>query len=383
MNTDFQQHFRDLPVFVTGHTGFKGSWLCLWLQRLGARVTGYGLDPPTEPNNFTVASVAQGLARDHRVDIREGAALEAALDEARPEVVLHLAAQSTVRESYRAPRETFAVNVMGTANLLDALRRLRRPCAVVLVSSDKCYDNREQVWGYRETDPLGGHDPYSASKGAMELLAASYRDSYFAPRRLAEHGVQLATARAGNVLGGGDWTRDALLVDAIDALWRGQPVGLRNPLAVRPWQHVLEPLSGYLQLASRMLRDKEPRLSGGWNFGPLAGQEVPVWQLVEQATRCWGGGSWENQGGAGQPAEAGQLRLSIDKALWQLGWRPRWDLRQALEHTVHWYREYFAGVTGMRQLCLDQIALYESTPGLGDVQHDTRPCFAADAAAKV
>ncbi|MCO6455844.1 MAG: CDP-glucose 4,6-dehydratase [Pirellulaceae bacterium] len=373
MGISLEHCFRHRTVLVTGHTGFKGSWLCLWLQRLGARLTGYALDPPTQPNHFTLASVGRGMIQDCRADLNDLDALQDLLDGTRPEVILHLAAQSTVGESHRAPRETFATNVLGTVNLLEAVRRLNRPCVVVLISSDKCYENREQVWGYRETDALGGRDPYSASKAALELVAAAYRDSFFPPRDVARHGVKLATARAGNVLGGGDWTREALLVDAVDALRHGRPVRLRHPRAVRPWQHVLEPLSGYLHLAARLLVDDDPRLCGGWNFGPSPGQELPVWQLVEQFARLWGGGQWEPAEDAASFGEAGQLRLCIDKAIWQLDWRPRWSLPQALARTADWYREYYASGGGAMRICSEQqIADYERTLSGESEAHDPR-----------
>jgi CDP-glucose 4,6-dehydratase len=350
-------------VFVTGHTGFKGSWLCLWLARLGARVTGYALDPPTDPNNFTVSQVAETLAAHHVGDIRDAARLQSALAAAQPDVVLHLAAQSVVRRSYEIPRETFEVNVIGTASVLDAVRALDRPCAVVCVTSDKCYENREQVWGYRECDAMGEHDPYGGSKGAAELVVRAYRSSFFQPDRLERHGVKLASARAGNVVGGGDWTRDALIVDIVQAIAQGHPVRIRNPHALRPWQHVLQALNGYLTLAARLVESDDPKYQSGWNIGPAPGNEIPVREIVELFLQEWGEGSWIDGSGGQEPHEANILRLAIDKALWQLDWRPGWDVRETLRRTVAWYREYYRGHASLQQVCFEQIAEYEAVLG--------------------
>ncbi len=305
--------FAGRSVLVTGHTGFKGSWLALWLHRLGAKVTGYALPPPTEPSNFCASAVRDLLAKHYEAEIRDAAALHAAVAAAQPDVVFHLAAQSLVRESYQSPRATFEVNVIGTLGLLDAVRAAGKPCVVVSVASDKCYENREQVWGYREIDPLGGHDLYSASKGAAEIAVAAYRRSFFPPERLGRHGVKLATARAGNVIGGGDWAKDRILTDAVRHLESGRPVPVRNPDAVRPWQHVLEPLSGYLTLAARMLESDAPSWCDAWNFGPLPGEELPVRRLVELFLQYWGEGTWTDVSDPNQPHEAGVLRLNIDK----------------------------------------------------------------------
>ena len=338
--------WRDRPVFVTGHTGFKGSWLALWLAELGARVTGYSLAPPTQPSNFEATHLRDSLAGHYEADIRDGARLSAALAACRPEVVFHLAAQALVRTGYDSPRETFEVNVIGTASLLDAVRELKRPCVVVVITSDKCYENREQVWGYRENDPMGGYDPYSASKGAAELLVAAYRRSFFNLDRLAQHGVRLSTARAGNVIGGGDWGKNRIVTDMVLSLSKRQPVPVRSPGSVRPWQHVLEPLSGYLALASAMMSSDDPRWCAAWNFGPRPDDETTVKELVERFCAAWGGGTWQDASDPHQSHEAGVLRLSIDKAVCELGWRPRWNLEQAVNHAASWYKSYYRDPTG-------------------------------------
>jgi len=355
--------FAGKSVFVTGHTGFKGSWLCLWLARLGAKVTGYALEPPTQPNHFEVAKVRELLDGHHLADIRDADELQAAMRAAEPDLVLHLAAQSVVRESYAIPRETFEVNAIGTASVLDAVRALDRPCSVVCVTSDKCYENVEQVWGYREDDAMGEHDPYGGSKGAAELVIRSYRHSFFPPGRLAEHGVKLASARAGNVIGGGDWTSDALIVDIVKALAADEPVRIRRPGAYRPWQHVLQALSGYMTLAARLMTSDEPIYQSGWNIGPAAGSELPVKDIVELFLREWGDGSWIDVSHHDDPHEAGILRLAIDKAIWQLNWRPGWDVKETLRHTVRWYREFYNGHPCIRDVSLQQIEAYDASIG--------------------
>lgn len=351
--------FAGKSVFITGHTGLKGSWLCLWLERLGARVTGYALAPPTQPNLFTLAEVHRGLAAHHEADIRDRARLRDALASARPEIVLHLAAQSVVRLGYAEPFETFEVNTLGTASLLESVRQLGQPCVVVCVTSDKCYQNVEQVWGYREHDAMGGGEPYSGSKGAAELVIGSYRDAFFPPADVRRHGVRLASARAGNVIGGGDWTPHALIVDVVQALSHSQPVRLRSPGANRPWQHVLQCLSGYLTLAARLLQPDSDRYCSAWNFGPLPGSEVTVRELVQWFLREWGAGDWRDASDPQDLPEASILRLCIDKALWQLGWRPGWDVRQAVRQTARWYCRYNQNPLGLREFTLGQIAEFE------------------------
>jgi CDP-glucose 4,6-dehydratase len=354
--------FADRRVLVTGHTGFKGSWLALVLGELGARTSGFALPPPTSPSHFELAAVAQGLARHDVGDVRDLDALGAAIDASDPEVVFHLAAQAIVRESYATPLDTFATNVMGTANVLEVVRRRARPCVVVVVTSDKAYENVGQPWGYRECDPLGGHDPYSASKGAAEIVAASYRRSFFPPERVAEHGVKIATARAGNVIGGGDWARDRIVVDAVRALDAGLPVPVRNPDSIRPWQHVLESVHGYLQLAERLLGSDDPRLASAWNFGPLPGDELSVAAFVERFCDAWGGGRWADAAERGAKHEAAVLRLSIDKAVAQLGFRPRWRVEHAIERTARWYRRWSsAKSSSMRDASLADLRAYRDS----------------------
>ncbi|MBM4163220.1 MAG: CDP-glucose 4,6-dehydratase [Lentisphaerae bacterium] len=350
--------FKNKRIFLTGHTGFKGSWLALWLHRLGARVYGYSLPPPTAPSNYALSGIRSLLFGETLADIRDRDGLSRTLIGFKPDIVFHLAAQPLVRDSYAAPYETFDVNVMGTASLLDAVRKLKQPCAVICVTTDKCYENREQVWGYRECDPMGGHDPYSASKGAAELLIASYRRSFFASSDLDAHGVQLASARAGNVIGGGDWARDRIVTDMITALMAGRPVPVRNPHAIRPWQHVLEPLSGYLTLASAMQAKPSPHWCESWNFGPVPGTELPVGKLADAFVKAWGKGEWADQSSPDQPHEASILRLSIEKAGWELGWHPRWRCDETVQRTAHWYRTVLCEGADARKACEADIKTY-------------------------
>ena len=338
-------------VLLTGHTGFKGSWLTLWLQRAGAEITGIALPPATQPSLFELARIGKGM-ESHYLDIREAAPLAKLIRNSRPEVVFHLAAQPLVRASYRDPLATFSSNVMGTANLLDALRTLETVRVAVMVTTDKVYRNLEHCYPYREDDPLGGHDPYSASKAASEIIIASYRDAF-----LARQGVALASARAGNVIGGGDWSEDRLLPDAVRAWQAGIPLSVRNPGAIRPWQHVLEPLHGYLALAEKLWL--HPELAGPFNFGPPTHEAAPVSQVLELARQAYGQG--ETVFGAEQdaPHEAGWLALETAKSRVELGIHPRWTLAEATARTMNWYRAQHAGADA-RQLCLDEIADYEA-----------------------
>ncbi len=346
-------------VLLTGHTGFKGGWLAIWLASLKADVTGFALAPNTEPSLFEDAGVAD-VCRHERGDVRDLDRLRRLVREVRPEVVFHLAAQPLVRLSYELPLETLESNTLGTAKLLEAIRLERQPCAVVVVTSDKCYENRERVQGYREDDALGGHDVYSMSKGAAELVVQSWRRSFFPPGRLADHGVAIATARAGNVIGGGDWARDRIVPDAIRALSAGCPVPVRKPGAIRPWQHVSEPLGGYLLLGAKLLGPDAPRYCEPWNFGPAPQSARPVAEVVQAVVEAWGSGSWSPSPQANAPHEAEVLRLSIDKAFARLGWWPRWGLREAVVRTVAWYRERERGARGkaLRDLTEAQIVDY-------------------------
>jgi CDP-glucose 4,6-dehydratase len=338
-------------ALVTGHTGFKGGWLSLWLHSLGAKVSGFALPPPTDPSLYEVADVARGIDAVTG-DVRDLAALERCVRQAKPEIVFHLAAQALVRPSYADPVETYATNVMGTVNLLEAVRRAGDVRVVVVITSDKCYENREWVWGYREDEPMGGHDPYSNSKGCAELVTAAFRRSFF-----QHSGPAIASARAGNVIGGGDWAVDRLIPDVIRAVSCGEPVLIRNPGAVRPWQHVLEPLSGYLLLAQRLWSDGA-RFAGGWNFGPADEDARPVRDVVDRITALWGDGARWVADERQHPHEAHYLKLDCSKARQLLDWRPRLRLADALQWTVEWYRSKKTGAD-MRNLCLSQIAAYQ------------------------
>lgn len=343
-------------VFLTGHTGFKGSWLSLWLQSLGANLTGYALKPPTNPSLFDVAHVAEGM---HSIesDVRDFANLQAAMQEAAPEIVIHMAAQPLVRYSYRHPVETYATNVMGTVHLLEAVRNTPGVRAVVNVTTDKCYENREWVWGYREDEPMGGYDPYSNSKGCSELVSSAYRSSFFNPGLYQEHGVAMATARAGNVIGGGDWAADRLIPDIVRAFEHGDPARIRNPNSIRPWQHVLEPLRGYLMLAE-CLYSAGPVYGEGWNFGPGYDDAKPVGWIVKEMANRWGGNAtWQIDEGT-HPHEANYLKLDISKARARLGWQPALQLGDALNLVVEWAKGGRAG-SDIRALTESQIATYQ------------------------
>jgi CDP-glucose 4,6-dehydratase len=355
MNPSF---WRGKRVFLTGHTGFKGSWLSLWLQQLGADVTGFALAPPSNPSLFDAAGVARGM-RSLQGDIRDPAALQQALADARPDIVIHMAAQALVRHSYANPVETYSTNVMGLVHLFEAVRATPGVRAVVNVTSDKCYENREWVWGYREDEPMGGYDPYSNSKGCAELVTSAYRSSFFNPADHARHGVALGSGRAGNVIGGGDWAQDRLIPDMMRAIASGQPVRIRSPHAIRPWQHVLEPLSGYLALAEH-LYEHGPAFAEGFNFGPHDTDARPVEWIVERLCAAWGdGAAWELDG-APQPHEATYLKLDCSKARARLGWQPRWTLAETLVRIVDWHKAHANGAD-MRDVTLAQIASYQNT----------------------
>jgi CDP-glucose 4,6-dehydratase len=359
---ELRRAYAGKRVLLTGHTGFKGGWLTLWLRALGAEVTGYALAPDPMPSLFLAAGVERAC-RHVVADVRDLPRLRAVLAETRPDLVFHLAAQPLVRLSYEQPLETLQTNVLGTANLLEALRLEGRPCAVVVVTSDKCYENRERHAGYREDEAMGGHDVYSMSKGAAELVVSSYRRSFFPPAKLGTHGVAVATARAGNVVGGGDWAKDRIVPDCIGALAAGRPIQVRNPFAVRPWQHVLEPLGGYLLLGARLAgngTDDRSAWCEAWNFGPELEDARPVREVVEALIRSWGAGSWEDRHDPAALHEAGLLRLDIEKARTRLGWGPRWRFDETFRRTVAWYRAFHGGADAgaLAELCRTQIAEY-------------------------
>lgn len=349
-----REFWRDKRVFLTGHTGFKGGWLALWLDSLGARVFGYSLPASTNPCLFETARV--GAAIGHRIgDIRDLSQLQAALKESCPDVVLHLAAQSLVRQSYAEPVETYATNVLGTVHVLEAVRRQPSVRAVVIVTSDKCYDNQERNEGYRESDPMGGRDPYSSSKGCAELVTGAYRASFFDSSTHTQR-VAVGSVRAGNVIGGGDWSVDRLIPDVFRAAKAKEPVRIRNPKAVRPWQHVLEPLAGYLLLAQRLYEGGKG-FAAGWNFGPAESDARPVADVMDRIVKQWGGGLCWEVDGENHPHEATLLRLDSTKARTELGWRPRMALDQALEWTVEWYKASLRG-DDMQAFTLSQIWRY-------------------------
>jgi CDP-glucose 4,6-dehydratase len=347
-------------VLVTGHTGFKGSWLCEWLLGLGAEVYGYALDPPTDPALFAQLGLAGRIAGQRIADIRDRAAVRGYVAEVRPDFVFHLAAQPLVRLSYEEPVETFEANVMGTVNVLDALRLAGRPCAAVCITTDKCYENREWLHSYRECDPMGGHDPYSASKGMAELAIAAYRRSFFSS---AASDVWVASARAGNVIGGGDWAKDRIVPDCVRALQKGETIPVRNKVATRPWQHVLEPLGGYLALGAALARGIAARdggayaaFSGPFNFGPQLQSNRTVKELVVEVLRTWPG-RWEDKSDPRAVHEATLLNLATDKAYHLLGWSPRWTFEEAVAATVSWYKHVDGGADPAA-LTRSQIAEY-------------------------
>ena len=355
-----QNFWQGKKVLVTGHTGFKGSWLSLWLQHIGADVTGLSLEPPTTPSLFVKANVAEQM-NSIIGDIRDLALVKKIFMETQPEIVIHMAAQPLVRYSYLEPVETYATNVMGTLHVLEAIRSIDSVRSAVMITTDKCYENKEWLWGYRENEPMGGYDPYSSSKGCAELLIASYRNSYFPNSHYPQHGTAIASARAGNVIGGGDWAEDRLIPDIMRAIMQGKPVNIRNPHAIRPWQHVLEPLSGYLLLAQKLF-EEGASYAEGWNFGPDDADAKPVSWIVDHLTKSWGeGASWVMDGGD-HPHEAHYLKLDCSKAKMRLNWHPRWHLEETLDKIVTWHKAYQEN-NNMREITLKQIADYQTNKG--------------------
>jgi CDP-glucose 4,6-dehydratase len=348
-----KEFWKARRVFITGHTGFKGSWLSTWLHMLGAKVSGYAFPPPTRPSLYELARVSDGI-QAVTGDVRDFTGLKKAILDSNPEIVLHLAAQSVVRTSYDDPLETYSTNVMGTANLLEAIRQLHLPCAVVIITSDKCYENKNWIWGYRENDAFGGDDPYSSSKACAELVTTAFRESYF---RGESAPVRIASCRAGNVIGGGDWTKDQIVPDIMRAYISERPVLIRNPNAIRPWQFVLEALHGYLLVAEKLFSHGQ-EFAEGWNFGPWDEDAQPVSRLVETTSELWGPGvRWERDPGA-NPPEAKILKLDISKSRSRLGWAPLIRLPQTLDWVVQWYKAY-AENRDMREITCMQIDQYE------------------------
>ncbi|MEA2108497.1 MAG: CDP-glucose 4,6-dehydratase [Pseudomonadota bacterium] len=357
-----KEFWQNKKVLVTGHTGFKGSWLSLWLNLLGAEVFGYALPPRTEIDNFVLTNLQQRID-NNLADIRDYHQLLNVFQQSKPEIVFHLAAQPIVRESYRKPKETFDINLGGTVNLLECCRLTESVQVIINITSDKCYENREQFQGYREEDRLGGFDPYSSSKAGSEIISTAYRQSFFNPKSIKQHRKSLATARAGNVIGGGDWQSDRLLPDCLVALHQNRPMVIRNPNATRPWQHVLEPLSGYLVLAEKMFSQPEI-YQGAWNFGPSDESVITVAQLADIIVTIWDSGSWEkipdkNGTANDEPHESTLLKLDISKAKTVLHWTPRWDIVTSLKKTIDWYKEFFRDPGNMYDYAVKQIREYQ------------------------
>ena len=348
----FKSFYKGKRVLVTGHTGFKGSWLSIWLHELGAKVIGVGLDPFTERDNFVLSGIAAKIEADIRADIRDGKRMKEIFAEYRPDIVFHLAAQPLVRLSYEKPVETYETNVMGTINVLEAIRATNCVKVGVMITTDKCYDNKEQLRGYKEDDPFGGYDPYSSSKGACEIAIQSWRRSFFNPEQFEMHGKSIASVRAGNVIGGGDWALDRIIPDCIRALEMGRPIDIRSPKSVRPWEHVLEPLSGYLLLAQKMW-EQPTEYCEGWNFGPEANSVSTVWDVATELVRTFGKGELKDSSNSNDVHEARLLMLDITKAKNRLGWKPRLNMQQCIELVADWYKRYKC--MDVYALCVEEI----------------------------
>jgi CDP-glucose 4,6-dehydratase len=351
----FNGIYKGRRVLITGHTGFKGAWMCLLLRKLGADVYGYALDPPTNPSLYELAGIDK-LITSTIGDIRDYSLLSKTIDQIRPEIIIHMAAQPLVRDSYKNPIDTYAINVMGTVNLLEAVRHTPGIKAVVNVTTDKCYENKEWVWGYRENEPMGGYDPYSNSKGCSELVTASFRSSFFNPALYKQHGIALASARAGNVIGGGDWATDRLIPDIIKSIIAGEKVQIRSPYAIRPWQHVLEPLTGYLTLAEKLYTEG-PAYAEGWNFGPWDEDVKNVEWIVDHLCKNWGGNASYEIDKNNHPHEATFLKLDCSKAHNLLGWKPVWNIEKTLETITEWYKGYLSK-ENVYECCNKQIEEY-------------------------
>ncbi|KFN39664.1 CDP-glucose 4,6-dehydratase [Smithella sp. F21] len=355
----FTNIYKNRKVLITGHTGFKGSWLAIWLKELGADVIGYALDPPSDPSNFEATRLQEKITHVHE-DVRDLDRLMDTFKKYQPEFVFHLAAQPLVRLSYEEPKLTFDTNIGGTVNVFEAIRATPSVKVLVNITSDKCYENREWVWGYRENDPMGGHDPYSASKGCAELVFSAYLKSFFSAGAAKGRAIGAASARAGNVIGGGDWGKDRLVPDCIRALSRQQAIGIRSPHAIRPWQHVLEPLSGYLQLGAALWQDPQ-KYSGAWNFGPENNSHLTVAQMADKLVKYWGSGSWKDLSDPQAVHEANLLKLNCDKAHAELHWHSTLTIDECLKMTADWYKEFYSEIPtkSMYQFCVKQIRKYE------------------------
>jgi CDP-glucose 4,6-dehydratase len=348
----FQNFYRGKRVLITGHTGFKGSWLAIWLHELGAEVIGFALEPFSDRDNFVLSGIGKKIKADLRGDIRDGQSLKDVFQKYQPEIVFHLAAQSLVRLSYDIPVETYEVNVMGSIHVMEAIRVTDSVKVAVMITTDKCYENREQLWGYRENEAMGGYDPYSSSKGAAEIAIASWRRSFFNPDNYSKHGKSIASVRAGNVIGGGDWALDRIIPDCIKALEADASIDIRSPKAIRPWQHVLEPLSGYMQLAQKIWNEPT-KYCEGWNFGPHAESIATVWDVASKVVAKYGSGELRDLSNPNDLHEAKLLMLDISKAKFQLGWEPRLNIHQTVELTVDWYTRY--KTEEVSKICLDHI----------------------------
>lgn len=352
----FSNFYKSKKVLVTGHTGFKGSWLSIWLHELGAEVIGVANDPFSERDNFVLSGIGNKIKADLRADIRDGQKIKDIFAEYQPEIVFHLAAQPLVRLSYDIPVDTYETNVMGTINIMEAIRATDSVKVGIMITTDKCYENKEQIWGYRENEPMGGYDPYSSSKGATEIAISSWRRSYFSPTDYGrKHHVSLASVRAGNVIGGGDWALDRIIPDCIKAIEAGEPIAIRNKTAVRPWQHVLEPLSGYMLLATKMW-DEPMKYCEGWNFGPRAESISTVWDVASKLIANYGDGGLKDMSDPNAVHEANLLMLDISKAKFKLGWEPRMNIDQCIALVADWYKRY--KTEGIYRLCIEEIKKY-------------------------
>ena len=351
----FNNFYKGKRILITGHTGFKGSWLSVWLHELGAEVIGVAKDPITQKDNYVLSGVGEKIKADLRADIRDGQRMKEIFQEYKPEIVFHLAAQPLVRLSYEIPVETYETNVLGTINILEAIRMTDSVKVGIMITTDKCYENKEQVWGYRENEPMGGYDPYSSSKGAAEIAINSWRRSFFNPEQYEIHGKSIASVRAGNVIGGGDWALDRIIPDCIKALEAGKGIDIRSPKAIRPWQHVLEPLSGYMLLAQKMW-DEPVKYCEGWNFGPHLESIIPVWNVASMVIENYGKGELKDLSDPNALHEAKLLILDISKARFQLGWEPKMNIEQCVALTVNWYKSYSRGK--VYNLCVEQIEKY-------------------------